>query len=152
MTISIVETRPDSADAIQLIGELDEQLMAHAYPQGSRHALSVDRLVREAVAFYIVRMDGDPAGCGGVKLHDDYAEVKRMYVRPEHRSKGLGRAVLRRLEEHARQSGIGLLRLETGIYQTEAIRLYEHYGFRRCAPFGEYLKDPFSVYFEKPID
>jgi len=150
--ITIVEVPPDSADAVQLINELDDHLMGLPYTPESRHAFSVDKLVREGVAFFIARKDGELAGCAGVKLFGiDYGEVKRMYVRPAYRGLGLGKLMLNRLAEYARERQVSVLRLETGIYQTEAIGLYERYGFQRRPPFGEYKEDPLSVYFEKPI-
>jgi len=152
MSITIVEERPDSADAVQLITELDTHLNSLAYPQESRHAFSVDKLLREGVAFFITRYEGEPAGCGGLKLFGtEYGEVKRMYVRPAYRGLGLGKLMLNCLAEYAREQQVGLLRLETGTYQTEAIGLYERYGFQRRSPFGEYQDDPLSVYYEKPI-
>ena len=100
----------------------------------------------------MLRYGGQPAGCGGVKLFGrEYGEVKRMYVRPDFRSRGLGKAILERLAAYARQQGAGTLRLETGIYQIEAIGLYERWGFARRPPFGEYKVDPNSIYFEKPL-
>ena len=59
--------------------------------------------------------------------------------------------MLDHLATYALQNGVSLLRLETGIYQKEAIGLYERYGFQRRSPFGEYRIDPMSVYFEKLI-
>jgi GNAT superfamily N-acetyltransferase len=151
--IEIEEVAPDSRDAVELIGELDEHLMAHPYPPQSRHAFSVEKLLREGVVFFITRYEGRLAGCGGIKMFDtEYGEVKRMFVRPEFRGKGLGKAMLRRLAEYARDRGAGLLRLETGIFEVEAIGLYEGFGFARRAPFGEYVEDPLSVYFEKSIE
>jgi len=152
MPITIVEERPDSADAVQLINELDAYLTGHPYPQESRHAFSIDKLVREGVAFFVLRYQGKPAGCGGVKLFGrEYGEVKRMYVRPVYRGLGLGKAMLKRLTEYARERQVSVLRLETGIYQTDAIGLYEAFGFQRRPPFGEYKEDPLSVYYEKTI-
>jgi ribosomal protein S18 acetylase RimI-like enzyme len=55
------------------------------------------------------------------------------------------------LEDYARERNIGLLRLETGIYQTEAIGLYERVGFHRIPPFGPYTDDPLSRYYEKAL-
>jgi GNAT superfamily N-acetyltransferase len=81
----------------------------------------------------------------------EYGEVKRMFVRPSFRGKGLGKAMLNHLADYARGRDVGLLRLETGIYEVEAIGLYEGFGFQRRAPFGEYVVDPNSVYFEKQI-
>ena len=151
MTISILEVPPDSAEAVQLIKELDEHLLAHPYPPQSRHAFSVDKLLRERVVFFVTYYDGQLAGCGGIKMFDDYGEVKRMFVRPIFRGNGLGKAMLNHLAEYARSKQILLLRLETGIYEVEAISLYEGFGFRRRSPFGEYQEDPLSVYLEKSV-
>lgn len=151
-SIIITQERPDSAEAFQLIDELQKQLNPEMYPDASRHAYSVDKLLREGVAFFVTRHDEIPAGCGGIKLFDtEYGEVKRMYVRPRFRGLGLGKLMLDHLAEYARERKIPTLRLETGIYQTEAIKLYEHYGFARRRPFGEYKDDPMSIYFEKQI-
>jgi putative acetyltransferase len=151
MTINILEVPPDSADAVQLIGELDDHLLAHPYPPQSRHAFSVDKLLRERVVFFVTYYDGQLAGCGGVKMFDDYGEVKRMFVRPIHRGRGLGKAMLNRLAEYAQSKGAKVLRLETGIYEVEAIGLYQSWGFSRRTPFGEYVEDPLSVYLEKQL-
>ncbi len=151
MSIRIVEERPDSPDAVLLIGELDA-LLDVLYPQESRHGFSVDQLLRDGVAFFVARYAGEPAGCGGVKLFGTaYGEVKRMYVRPAHRGRGLGKAMLDRLKAYALERQVGVLRLETGIHQTEAIGLYERYGFRRRPTFGEYRDDPLSLCYEKSI-
>ena len=149
--IEIIQVPPDTPDALQLLSELDTQLLRLPYPDESRHAFSVEKLLRERVTFFVTRYDNAPAGCGGIKFYPDYAEVKRMYVRPSHRRLGLGKAMLDHLAEHARLQGIDVLRLETGIYQVEAIGLYERYGFQRRTPFSEYKVDPMSVYFEKVL-
>jgi ribosomal protein S18 acetylase RimI-like enzyme len=151
MPIVITAERPDSTDAVALISELEAHL-APQYPRESRHGLSVEQLIEQQVAFFLLRAEGDPAACGGVKLFgDEYGEVKRMYVRQEYRGRGLAKALLDQLAEHARSQGVTVLRLETGIHQTEAIGLYERWGFSRIAPFGEYAPDPLSVFFEKHI-
>ncbi|HEU4766954.1 MAG TPA: GNAT family N-acetyltransferase [Pyrinomonadaceae bacterium] len=152
MSIEITEVAADSADAVALIGELDEHLMAHPYPPQSRHAFSIEKLLRERVVFFVTRYEEQLAGCGGIKIFDgDYGEVKRMYVRPEFRGKGLGKAMLGCLSDYARERELSILRLETGIYEVEAIGLYLGFGFERRAPFGEYVEDPLSVYLEKRI-
>jgi GNAT superfamily N-acetyltransferase len=116
MPIDITEVAPDSEEAVQLIGELDEHLMAHPYPPQSRHAFSVEKLLREGVVFFIAHYEGELAGCGGIKMFGaEYGEVKRMWVRPVFRDKGLGKAMLLRLAEYARSKDAGLLRLETGL-------------------------------------
>ena len=136
---------------MELLAELDTALHEYPYPPESRHAFSVEKLIRESVAFFLAFYGDQLAACGGVKLLADYGEVKRMYVRPAFRGKGLGKAILNHLAEHARANGISALRLETGIYQVEAIGLYDGCGFQRRGPFGDYKNDPNTVYFEKQI-
>ena len=74
-----------------------------------------------------------------------------MYVRPEFRGSGFGKLMLAHLEAHAWAHHIPLLRLETGIYQREAIGLYERMGFHRIPPFGPYTDDPLSRCYEKRL-
>jgi putative acetyltransferase len=152
MIITITEERPDSPDAMALIDEL-ESLLAPLYPQESRHGLSVERLIAAGVTFFVLRAGDSAAACGGVQLFaEGFGELKRMYVRPPFRGQGLARRMLEHLAAHTRSSGVSMLRLETGIHQGEAIRLYEGAGFRRIGPFGPYREDPLSLYFEKRLD
>jgi ribosomal protein S18 acetylase RimI-like enzyme len=74
-----------------------------------------------------------------------------MYVRPEFRGRDYGRLLIDHLAAHARSHGITLLRLETGVHQQAAIRLYERYGFRRIPPFGPYFVDPVSLCYEMAL-
>ena len=102
---------------------------------------------------FLVARDGTEAvGCGAV-LRDarGWGEVKRMYVRSQFRGLGFGKLMLNHLAEYALQQGVEVLRLETGIYQLEAIGLYERFGFQRIPPFGAYKEDPLSIFFEKRI-
>jgi GNAT superfamily N-acetyltransferase len=99
MPTLIVAERPDTADATTLIRELDGYLEP-LYPQESRHGFSIEQLLREAVAFFVMRHDGIPAGCGGVKLFGTaYGEIKRMYVRSPFRGLGLGKLMLQHLAD-----------------------------------------------------
>ena len=135
-----------------MIDELDA-LLEPFYPRESQHGYSVEKLLAEGVAFFLIRVNGVPAGCGAVKLIDgEYAEIKRMYVRPQFRGTGLARSMLRHLSDYAQAQGIELLRLETGIYQPDAIGLYERAGFRLIPPFGEYREDPLSRFYEKRLE
>jgi ribosomal protein S18 acetylase RimI-like enzyme len=148
--VQITPERPDGPAAASLILEL-EAVLAPLYPAASRHGYSIEKLLAQGVTFFVTRVDGAPAGCGGVQAYPGYAEVKRMYVRPAYRGQGLARHMLDRLAKHARGQGLSLLRLETGIHQVDAIRLYERYGFRRVGPFGEYRDDPNSMFFEMDL-
>jgi putative acetyltransferase len=152
MNASIASERPDSPDARALIAELDAYLIP-LYPIESHHGYPVEKLLAERVDFFVTRFDGAAAGCGAVKFFaEGYGEIKRMYVRPAFRGRGLGRRMLAHLEAFAAGRGVERLRLETGIRQAEAIGLYERAGYRRIDPFGEYRPDPLSYFFEKRLD
>lgn len=152
MPALIAAERPDTPDAMQLIDELQTHLESF-YPPESRHGFSVQRLIAESVAFFVLRADGHAAGCGGIKLFGtEYGEIKRMYVRPEFRGRGFGESILDHLTDYARKHGISVLRLETGIHQQAAVRLYERVGFRRIPPFGPYREDPVSLCYEKRLE
>jgi GNAT superfamily N-acetyltransferase len=151
MPAAITAERPDEPDALFLINELQTHLESF-YPPESRHGFSVERLIAENVAFFVLRTDGQPAGCGGIKLFGrEYGELKRMYVRPQFRGSRFGELILNHLAGHALAHGVTLLRLETGIHQHAAIRLYERVGFRRIPPFGPYTDDPLSLCYEKRL-
>ena len=151
MPAFITAEHPDTPDALLLINELQTHLESF-YPPESRHGFSVERLIAEAVAFFVLRADGRPAGCGGIKLVGrEYGELKRMFVRPEFRGAGFGEMLVEHLAAHALAHGVTLLRLETGIHQQAAIRLYERLGFRRIPPFGPYTNDPVSLCYEKRL-
>jgi putative acetyltransferase len=151
MPAIITRERPDTPDAIRLITELESHLAAR-YPSESRHGFSVEKLLAEDVAFFLLRADGAPASCGGIQLVGrEYGELKRMYVRPEFRGAGFAKLMLAHLASHAEAHDITLLRLETGIHQQEAIGLYERWGFYRIPPFGPYTDDPLSRCYEKRL-
>jgi putative acetyltransferase len=137
LAVTINQESPDSQDAVTLITELSEYLDP-LYPKWNQFGLSSEQLIRENVAFFITRVDGEPAGCGGVKFGHSWGELKRMYVRPQFRGTGLGKRMLGHLETFARRQGTTTLRLETGIYQPEAMGLYERMGYRPIPPFEPY--------------
>ena len=149
-----VEAALTATDEVrQLVGEL-ESVLAAEYPPEQRHGLALDAIFQPHVRFFIARRQGTAIGCGGVALFPEYAEVKRMYVRPSARGQGVAEAILSRLEQEARDAGRSVLRLETGDRQFAAMRLYIRAGFRECPAFGDYaLKPPdaiaASVFFEK---
>jgi putative acetyltransferase len=118
----------------------------------SNHLLPVEALQQPNVTFLTAAVDGQVAGCGAFIRHGaEYAEIKRMFVVPQFRGCRVGRRLLDELESRIRGSGLALVRLETGIYQAEALRLYEKAGYQRCGPFGDYAADPLSVFLEKKL-
>lgn len=81
-------------------------------------------------AFLVAYEDDRAVACGGIKRFDDEtAEVKRMYVVPEARSRGLARSILTVLEDEARRLGYRCARLDTGPRQPHARKLYESAGY-----------------------
>lgn len=153
--IAIERVIAPTADAAALVAELDTALGAAYAPEG-RHGLPLDALFAPHVRFFIARLDGAAAGCGGVALFDGYAELKRMYVRPGARGHGVAQALLTYIETTALQAGVPMARLETGVHQHAALRLYERAGYVRCAAFGEYRSMPpeavaTSLFYEKPL-
>ncbi len=127
---------PDD-DVRVLISELDETL-SREYPPEQRHGLTLDAIFRPNVVFFVASLSGAAAGCGGVAFFEDYAEVKRMYVREAARGRGVARALLARIETETLARGYEVLRLETGDRLLAAMQLYESAGFRSCASFGQY--------------
>ena len=149
--IVIARERPDQPDVMRLIEALDAHATA-LYPPESNHLLDIAALCEPAVTFLVVRAGGKAVGCGAL-LRDPrgWGEIKRMYVRPDQRGRGIGVRVLAELETTARAGGLPLLRLETGIHNTEALGLYRRAGFAECAAFGDYAPDPLSVFMEKRV-
>ena len=142
MAAVITPEHPASPEATALIAELDAHLTP-LYPTESCHGFSVQKLIADAVAFFVIRDDGAPAGCGGIKrFGTEYGEIKRKWVRPE---------LLDDLAAYARAHDVHIRRLETGIHQHAAGRLYEREGFKRIPPFGPYRDDPVSRCYEKLI-
>jgi GNAT superfamily N-acetyltransferase len=94
--------------------------------------------------FLVLLQDGRAVAGGGVKRLDEQAcEIKRMYVVPDARGRGLGRALLEALEELARDLGYTVARLDTGAKQPGAQRLYERSGY---VPVGNYNQNPYAAF------
>jgi len=147
---TIAVERAEQADVAALL--LDARaVMAGLYPPESCHGLDLGAYERPGVTLFVARAGGVAIGCGASQLHDDgSAELKSMFVAPEGRGRGVGRALLEAIEA-ALAGQVTALRLETGIKQEAAIRLYEAAGFRRRGPFGSYRDDPLSVFMEKAL-
>jgi putative acetyltransferase len=149
MTPEIKLTDPASPEARRLIAELDAYLVG-LYPPECNHLLSVKELKKPGVNFLTAVVKNKAVGCGAYVGRGNYAEIKRMYVMPEFRGLKIGRRLLQELETMAQSAGFKVLRLETGIRQPEALRLYERAGYTRRSAFGDYIDDKhLSVFMEK---
>jgi putative acetyltransferase len=148
--VTIAVERPEGPEILALLAAGDAHVAA-LYPADSNHMLSPEALRAPEVTFFVARLGGRAVGCAALVRHNGYGEIKRMFVDAAARGHGIGRQLLAVLEAEGRRSGLPCLRLETGIRQPEAIRLYRAAGFRDIPPFGAYGPDPLSVFMEKPV-
>ncbi|MEU4383036.1 GNAT family N-acetyltransferase [Micromonospora echinofusca] len=109
-------------------------------------------VTHDDIRYLAVVADGRAVACGGIQGIDaGTGEVKRMYVRPAYRGRGIARQLLTALEELAFQQGYGVVRLETGTYLPAAIALYTSSGYEPIPVYGEYVGNPYSVCFAKRL-
>jgi putative acetyltransferase len=147
--IKIEVTDPAAPEARRLIAELDTYLEG-LYPPENNHLLSIEQLKQPGVTFLTAVINGRVVGCGAYVNRGDYAEIKRMYVMPEYRGLKIGRRLLEELETKVKADGLKVLRLETGVRQPAALRLYEKAGYLRRRAFNGYRDDEYlSVFLEK---
>ncbi len=143
----------DSDVAQRLIALLNAELTDRYPEEGANHfRLDAAEVAPGRGAFLVATLDGDPVACGAVRLIEtSVAEIKRMYVMPAARGRGLGRTMLGALEAEAVALGSTRLVLETGDRQPEALGLYESAGFSRIEAYGEYVGSPLSVCMSKVL-
>jgi DNA-binding MarR family transcriptional regulator len=99
--------------------------------------------------FLLATLHGEPIGCGALKCLSDHGEIKRMWVSASARGLGIGKRILHRLEDLARERRIPVLRLETNRTLTEAQALYRANGYREVRPFND---EPYAHHwFEKTL-
>jgi GNAT superfamily N-acetyltransferase len=142
-----------SSVAQRLILALNTELESR-YPEDGANffRLDHDEVSEGRGAFLVAYVAGSPVGCGAVRRIDPgVVEVKRMYVEPTSRGRGVGRQILDALEAHARRLGASRLVLETGPRQPEAIALYRRAGFVEIPLFGQYMGSRFSVCMAKVV-
>lgn len=148
--ISLTRINSDNSDFLDLVKLLDTDL---AIRDGKDHSFfaqfnKLDSIKHVVVAYF----DDVPAGCGAIKRYDDETmEVKRMFVKPEFRGKGIARAVLSELEKWTSELGYSFCILETGKKQPEAISLYKTSGFELIPNYGQYEKVETSVCMRKMV-
>lgn len=138
--IALLPRRYDSPDAWALITALyREQLETYAVADDPG---TIDPADFEEGVFFVGYVGGLPVACGGLRLLSAMtAEIKRMYVAPGHRGRGIGARLLAALEDAARQSGRCRLVLETGVRNDNALALYGRAGYLPIAPYVE-ARDP----------
>jgi putative acetyltransferase len=135
---------------VALVRHLDAYL---AHIDGDEHAFYAQYNKIAALQNVVVALDGDtPIGCGAFKPFDESTvEVKRMYVLPEWRGKGVAPQVLSELERWAAELGYRRCLLETGLRMPDAVAFYTKNGYGRTENFGQYAGVENSACFEKKI-
>ncbi|CAN5562623.1 GNAT family N-acetyltransferase [soil metagenome] len=153
-SIEIVAARPDDDAAPSMLAALGVELVERYGGEEADQALPLDPAALAAPwgAFFVARLDGTVIGCGGLRhLEPGVGELLRIWVEPAARRRGVGRALVGALEEAAAGLRYRSVRLETGLRQPEAIRLYEGAGYRQIPRYGRWADSPLSVCFEKVL-
>ncbi|MEU6722926.1 GNAT family N-acetyltransferase [Nonomuraea wenchangensis] len=141
----IEEREPGDAELGTLLDAAYAELVARYGPQGRSQ-------VRQGARFLVAVVDGLAVGCGAVQQLDAVTgELKRMYVIPAHRGRGVATALLGALEELALAMGHRRLRLATGLRQPEAIALYERCAYILTEPYGSYADAPLTRCYAKAL-
>lgn len=150
--LAFVEVSAEDPRSVELITEVQEVYVG-LYGSADDAPMAADEFEPPSGTF-LVALDakGRAIGCIGVRHHEEQVgEIKRMYVRPEHRRRGYARALLVAAEDRARELGYTALVLETGEPQPEAMALYEDHGYRRIPGFGHYRAAPLSRSFRRDL-
>lgn len=153
LAVEIRRENLESPVATTLIQALNAELSARYPEEGATHFQLDAAEVAEGHGAFLVAYDGDqPVGCGAIRrLKDGGGELKRMYVVPEYRSRGVGRSLLAALEAEGRRLGVTRILLETGVRQSAAQALYTRAGFEKIAAYGEYIHSPLSLCMAKRL-
>lgn len=146
MAIEIRQIDPRSELGRELFAGSSQEQMERYGRDGGK---TVEQLAADGVVFVAALLDGEPAGCGAVvTLEPGLGELSRIFVKAEARRRGVGRAILDWIEDHARGRFDRLI-LETGTAQEESMKLYEACGYTRIPCWGESARNPRSRCYEK---
>lgn len=147
----IEERSYDDPDVVRMVAEV-QQVYVEMYGGPDEAVVEPHEFVTPQGLFLVGILDGVAVATGGWRrLDDDDAEIKRMYVSPPARRRGLSRLMLAEVERTAAAAGIRRLVLNTGPHQAAAIALYEQAGYVPVAPFGHYSEYGSAVFFAKPV-
>jgi len=151
--ILIQPADPAAPESIALVRAMEDEIdELYADRPGSVHSVGAEpaEMTPPDGDFLVIVHEGRPAGCGGIKrLDGDACEIKRMYVAPELRGRGLSGDLLGALERRARELGYSIARLDTADRQPAARPLYEGAGYRRIPPYNE--NDLATYWYEKEL-
>ena len=148
--MNLIRTDSDNNDFRELVALLDEDLQIR---DGAEHSFYAQFNKIDKIREVVVAYENEKAvGCGAFKEHEKgTAEIKRMFVRPENRGRGIAGEILAELEIWAKELDFTECILETGVKQPEAIRLYQKSGYEKTVSYGQYLNVENSVCMKKSI-
>ncbi len=150
MTLTIAAEDPLAPDSLAL-REGSEAALRAVYSADECFTFAADELARPDITFFVARQNDTALGCVALRDCRDYAEVKRLFVHPQARGTGAGRALMAHLENAARAAGHSVIRLETGPRLAAAVALYRALGYSERGPFGPYTAHPASLFMEKAL-
>lgn len=150
MSLKIVRTNATEPDFISLVSQLDAYLtVVDGDDHDFYHQYNGIENLKNVVVAYI---DNMPIACGALKeFNSSTVEIKRMFVSPHHRGKGIAQLVLSEIESWASAMGYQKLILETGKRQLEAVAFYQKCNYQIISNFGQYIGIDNSLCFEKRI-
>jgi len=156
-TLRLVRLAYGDPDVLRLVADVQAEYVER---YGSPDDSPLDPVMFDPPlgSFFVGHLGGEPVATGAWRASDvrvdgatRTAEIKRMYVAPAARGRGLARLVLQHLELTAAAAGYDALVLETGMKQPEAIALYESAGYTRVPGFGHYRDSPLSRCFARVL-
>ncbi|MEP5152576.1 GNAT family N-acetyltransferase [Planktotalea sp.] len=147
----IIEPSSPRDPATKALLEQSHALMLSLFSPDACHFLDLEALEADNIHLFAARIGDEVMGTGALAVKDGYGEVKSMFTSEAGRGKGIAAAMLRQIEDTAREQGLTDLKLETGDVLHAAHRLYERNGFAFCGPFGDYKEVPESLFMEKSL-
>lgn len=148
--ITFLHTDFTDAGYRSLIVELDDEFVVR-YPD-LQHIFTPFNRMNESARVMVAYDQDTPVACGAFRPVDDQTiEIKRMYTRPVYRNRGIGKSVLRELEQWAKTEGFCVAILETGVNQPEAFAAYQKAGYVRIPNFPPYEKVAISICMRKDL-
>ena len=148
--IIVARTDPHDPQATALLQQ-SHALMQSLFPPEDNFYLEIDDLCAPDIHFFAARQGDVIVGTGALAVKDGYGEVKSMFVSQDARGSGAADALLRQIEDQAREEGLAALKLETGNVLHAAHKLYARHGFALCGPFGNYTEAASSIFMEKTL-
>lgn len=152
MSVTIAVESPLSDDVRALVQALNEYTF-ELTPAEYRHHMTVEQMAQPDTTLFVARdATGGTLGMGALRRHaNGVGEVKRMFVKPEARGRGVGGAILKHIEALARQEGVSRIVLETGSNFDAAKRIYERGGFATCEPVLDYPPSAWTAFYAKEL-